>query len=101
MLHVGNPFGHRVSQSIANYVSLYPDPSPRGVNDAIADQIEQKILPKFRGLDLEVDRSHFTELINIVDELGDEVLLNELRKRVQSGTGAFLWRGLDRSEEFA
>lgn len=99
MEKVGNPFGHRISQSIANYVSLYPDRSHRGVNLAIADQIEQKILPKLRGLDLEVDRHHFTELINIVEKLDDHALLNELRQRTQSGTGAFLWRGLDRSEE--
>ena len=62
-------------------------------------QIEQKILPKLRGLDLEVEQHHFSELIDIVDRLGDQSLQAELQKRVQVGSGAFLWRGLDRSDE--
>ncbi|HJO28637.1 MAG TPA: chromosome segregation ATPase-like protein, partial [Candidatus Poseidoniia archaeon] len=99
MDRVGSPFGHRTSHGIANYVAMYPNRTAEGTSFAIADQIEQKILPNLRGLDLEADRQHFEDLMRIVDSLDDNALLNELRKRVGDGNGPFMWRGLDRSED--
>lgn len=97
---VGRPFGHRVQQAMREYVANYP-----GVDDghthkiAFADQIEQKVIPKLRGID--IMGSHLNETLDIIhrliDELGDEELskvFSESKKDRSMGT--FVWRGVTR-----
>jgi MoxR-like ATPase/predicted nucleic acid-binding Zn-ribbon protein len=50
---VNRPFGHRVYRAILDYLANYPGAStdPARCRNAMADQMEQKIIPKLRGLD--------------------------------------------------
>jgi len=90
------PFGHRVSQAITRYVSVYPAVSEQGHKDALADQIEQKILPKIRGKDLTRISSSLNHLLTIVSELGDDELVEAINKGMKNPDNTFLWSGLDR-----
>lgn len=98
---IGRPFGHRVQQAIREYVSNYP-----GVEGgltykiAFADQVEQKIIPKLRGIDLSENNSRecLDEIGDLVDELGDQELRNTFfscKDDVSAGT--FIWKGVTRS----
>jgi hypothetical protein len=93
---VGRPFGHRVNRSIHAYVSQYPDRSEQGIKNAVADQVEQRILPKLRGVDLSLEaaKSAVTDVLRVVTALGDEPLQQAIRG---GDTGQqFLWMGVDR-----
>lgn len=94
--NVGRPFGHRVNRSIHSYVSQYPDRSEQGIKNAVADQVEQRILPKLRGVDLSLEaaKSAVAGVLRVVTSLGDE----PLQQAIRSGdTGQqFLWMGVDR-----
>ncbi|MDA9264578.1 AAA family ATPase [Planctomycetota bacterium] len=95
VLHmVGSPFGHRVSQGIVEYVCQYPDQDKKA---AMADQIEQKILPKLRGKEMREVGEALTRLETAVDVLGDAQLLQAIKDGREGGSGAFIWRGLDRA----
>lgn len=98
---VGRPFGHRVQQAMRDYVANYP-----GVDDgrthkiAFADQIEQKVIPKLRGIDFM--GSHLNETLDIVhrliDELSDEELSQAFsQSKEDRSMGTFAWRGVTRS----
>lgn len=95
---VGAPFGHRVSQGIAQYVALYPDQSGDGRQLALADQIEQKLLPRLRGLDLSLLEEPLNHLQTVVRDLGDASLEQAIRQGRDTDHGTFLWTGLDRVE---
>jgi len=101
---VGRPFGFRVQQAIGQYVANYPF-----VDDgdsykfAFADQVEQKIIPKLRGVDLGDANSNecLSELETVIDELGDNELGDSFAAaRTESGKlGMFQWRGVRRRME--
>lgn len=96
----GRPFGHRLRDAILAYVVNYPnDSTSTGDNAAIADQIEFRILPKLRGIELEGREQEFDDLENLLRELNENefaVRIAEVREQQQSGTGLFVWRGLTR-----
>jgi hypothetical protein len=104
MEKLNRPFGHRVGQAIAQYVANYPrdnmvnDPIKR-LNFAMADQIEQRILPKLRGIDLEEQSGHIAEIRALVDELKDASLLKAFDASSNKEANTFIWRGVDRSGE--
>jgi hypothetical protein len=52
----GRPFGHRMRDGILSYAANYPRPvsGTLDVCEPVADQVEMRILPKLRGL--EIDR---------------------------------------------
>ncbi len=98
---VGRPFGHRVQQAMCEYVANYP-----GVDDgrthkiAFADQIEQKVIPKLRGIDF--SGTHLNESLDIIYrlivDLEDEELANAFRQSMEDHSmGTFVWRGVIRS----
>ncbi len=97
---IGRPFGHRAQQAMCLYVKNYP-----GVNDgnshklAFADQVEQKVIPKLRGIDINENNSRICldDINSLIAELGD----NELESAFSSSkddqsTGTFVWRGVTR-----
>jgi len=94
------PFGHRLGRAIMAYVANYPkfegaDP----INDALADQIEMRLLPKLRGVDAETVDAPFRELLNYVEqELGDAKLGEAIRMSMAASeeTGQFVWSGVTR-----
>jgi len=97
---VGRPFGHRVSQSIMAYVANYPGVTINDTyKDAFADQIEQKILPKLRGLDTMEGNTVFDGVGRIIDKTGDETLGKAFAEATQdNATGMFLWQGVTRQD---
>jgi hypothetical protein len=67
---VNRPFGHRVFRAILDYLANYPGASTDSTRcrNALADQIEQKIIPKLRGLDTLDDATS-----RCLDQLGDTI----------------------------
>ena len=97
---VGKPFAHRVHQAILSYAANYPRQSGQEhLRLALADQIEQRIMPKLRGLELEDNEGGLDAIRKVVEETHDQALLSAFRQGIESKTGTFLWRGLDRGEE--
>lgn len=101
---VGRPFGFRVRQAMSTYVANYP----RAGDDnryklAFADQIEQKILPKLRGLDIDESTATLNKVGSLIKSLGDAPLEEAFRRAQQESKtlGMFHWRGVTRPIEDA
>jgi predicted nucleic acid-binding Zn-ribbon protein len=96
---VGRPFAHRAWHAIKGYVSFYPGNSQSAFNDALADQIEMKILPKLNGLEL--DATGFEDvkakLSEVIEKLGDDGLKDAFNKAcTHQDQSFFKWRGVMR-----
>jgi len=97
---IGRPFGWRVKEAIHGYIANYPGVEGGAVyRTAMADQIEQKILPKLRGIDITQQQS--IQALNLVEavlsDLGDEELLEAVRDCQRDASyGTFNWRGVTR-----
>lgn len=102
MEKLNRPFGHRVAQAIARYIGNYPDDGSMDAEErlkcAMADQIEQRILPKLRGIDLEEQGGHLTEIRKLINDLGDDALLKAFDDSSNRDANTFIWRGVDRAE---
>ncbi len=102
---IRRPFAFRTHAAIRAYAANYPDQGDKGLSLAMADQIEQKILPKFRGLDPNeenVGRS-LDRIVGLLDELGDGALISAIESSRRDGTREhqFIFRGVDRSADLA
>lgn len=93
------PFGHRVAQAIQSYVANYPSWIENRVTLAMADQIEQRIMPKLRGVETGEAEQPLIAIQSVIQECDDTLLLDAFRKGANSQQGIFIWRGLDRTEE--
>ena len=93
-------FGYRVQESIRTYMANYPSSSESEVfKIAFADQLEQKIIPKLRGIDLHESSTSLAleEISNILDQVGDDELSETFQKaRSDKSTGMFIWPGVSR-----
>jgi predicted nucleic acid-binding Zn-ribbon protein len=102
MEKLNRPFGHRVAQAIARYIGNYPDDGSIDAEErlkcAMADQIEQRILPKLRGIDLEEQGGHLMEIRKLINDLGDDALLKAFDDSSNRDANTFIWRGVDRAE---
>jgi 5-methylcytosine-specific restriction endonuclease McrBC GTP-binding regulatory subunit McrB len=103
LVKIGRPFGHRVEKSILAYISNYPGIEDDGnlLREAFSDQIEQKILPKLRGLDNfeSANMTVFQEIAKVIEETEDDVLLKAFHSAsASSNTGMFMWYGVTREE---
>ena len=99
MRKIRRPFAYRVNLAIEAYVANYPRIDSDWVNYAIADQIEQKLLPKFRGLDLlehKELKAALSDLKKVVAELNDKPLLHAV-ETAQKGE-QFVWQGVNRDD---
>ncbi|KAA0578216.1 hypothetical protein [Azospirillum sp. Sh1] len=98
---MGRPFGHRLNQAILSYVANYPGSDDQGVaRIAFADQIEQRILPKLRGVELADSAAPLEKLHGLIaNDLKDDELAKALRDAMaDDGTGrTFNWRGVRRT----
>ncbi len=97
------PFGHRVGQAMLAYAANYPahdGQQQRGnIMDAMSDQVEMRLLPKLRGLELDASQDKLGRLADHVkDSLKDEQLAEEIDASIvaSADTGRFRWRGLTR-----
>jgi cytolysin (calcineurin-like family phosphatase) len=99
MTQIKRPFGFRTRNSILSYVANYPGSDADAVDDALADQIEQKILPKFRGLDARdtAVKSALGKVKGVLNELKDQPLVQAIDQ--SSKDGQFVWLGVNRFEE--
>jgi len=100
---IRRPFAFRTHLAMRTYVANYPERTDQAVKWAMADQIEQKILPKLRGLDAtmpEVEQA-LARLTDLLNELDDRLLVNAINDCRGSGEHLFTWQGVDRfqSEE--
>jgi hypothetical protein len=99
MAEIKRPFGFRTRNSILSYVSNYPSQDNDAISEALADQIEQKILPKFRGLDSRDSavKGSLSKIKSILGELKDDLLISAIDQ--SSRDGQFVWLGVNRFEE--
>jgi len=69
------------------------------LGDALADQIEQKIIPKFRGLDPRDHdvKSAIGKVRTVLSDLGDGLLCDAIDRL--SRESQFVWLGVNRFEE--
>lgn len=101
LARIGRPFGYRTRDAILAYVQQHPE-SREGIQIPFADQIEQRILPKLRGVDVAEDAGHraIDEVRRIVDRLGDGPLLSAIDQGAKAEGGhLFTWLGVERSED--
>jgi hypothetical protein len=95
----GRAFGFRLSQSITSYVANYPGDRGPDVDQALADQIEMRILPKLRGLEVEPHQETLRKLADLTrSRVGDAQLALTVENAIERGqhTGLFAWRGRER-----
>ena len=97
MEQIGKPFAHRVHQAILSYAGNYPEEANR-VQLAMADQIEQRIMPKLRGLELEGNQEALDAIKKVIKQADDAALMKAFDAAAEHHSGTFLWRGLDRSK---
>lgn len=104
MKDCGRPFGHRLYAAMLAYAANYPREDAQyrvGVDVPLADQIETRILPKLRGVEIEDNRQHIEALIKLVKEkLHDTSFAEAIEKSIEgeAGRGLFNWRGFVRDE---
>ena len=94
------PFGHRLGRAIMAYAANYPEvEGGRGVDDALADQVEMRLLPKLRGVEVDVAGPQFSKLKTFVErDLGDDALAQAIDESIALAetTGQFVWSGVMR-----
>ena len=98
---VGRPIGYRVQKAIMAYVRNYPGlGDERNYKIAFADQVELRILPKVRGIDMNSPQTGdvLDSIADVLDELGDEELRDAFSAAKVGSTdyGIFTWRGVSR-----
>ena len=101
MTKLRRPFGHRLGRSIMAYTANYPaDNGRRDIKTALADQVEMRLLPKLRGVEMENAHTELEELSDYVEkELRDTALAEAINKSTEfaeRGTGQFTWLGVTR-----
>ena len=96
----GKPFGHRLGRAILAYAGAYPEGEgiSNRVDMALADQIEMRLLPKLRGVDVEEKNGEFSRLRKMAADLGDDALAQAIQSSVDAAelTGQFVWKGVMR-----
>jgi hypothetical protein len=101
----GRPFGHRLNASMLAYAANYPKQSnlDEGLEMAMVDQIEFRILPKLRGLRIEEHSQVFERIeILVANNLNDSKFAERLRSTAEQqreAGGLFNWRGYARNTD--
>jgi hypothetical protein len=99
------PFGHRLRLAMKSYVANYPESDRfngrKKIETALADQIELRLLPKLRGLDLDdsVISHAFDDLSNMIgQDLGDKELADAVQTSIDNAgqNTQFNWGGVTR-----
>ena len=74
---IGRPFAFRVDQAIRSYVALYPSWVQDWHKKAMADQIEQRIFPKLRGVETEQATAQLQSIGQVIAQLDDPLLAGQ------------------------
>ncbi len=96
MAACGRAFGHRLYQAITSYVANYPGEHGPDIIQALSDQVETRILPRLRGLEVDPNQQGLNLLVDLVrDQIQDEGLASAINNAIQRSThtGLFVWRG--------
>jgi hypothetical protein len=88
------PFAHRINQAIQLYCINYPGDPRTNLRDAFADQLEQRIMPKLRGIDTAEFQESLGQLQALIDRIGDKELADAMHAGRQRPL--FGWQGLNR-----
>ena len=97
---IGLPFGYRINQAIFSYVANYPAVNAQNNHRlAFADQMEQRILPKMRGLDIEQNRPCFETIRAVMEKLDDKELDDAFDKAMRKDDILFSWYGVTRKQD--
>lgn len=97
LARIHRPFGQRVYQAMYRYVANYPRGISSWFESAMADQLEQKIIPRLRGLSRDTDEKAgevLDEIGRLIAGLHDQALIdafNDVRERP-----TFQWMGVNR-----
>jgi hypothetical protein len=97
---IHRPFGHRVNQAIYRYVASYPRSGNMWFQNALSDQLEQKIIPKLRGLSRDADDKAdevLDEIGGVIHKVNDDCLetaYHAARERL-----VFQWGGVNREAD--
>ncbi len=96
---IGRPFGWRVREAIRQYIANYPGIDGQNVHKiAMADQVEQKVIPKLRGSDITQSQDALNAVERVLDQLQDGDLSDAFREcKQETMYGTFNWRGVTRS----
>ena len=94
------PFAHRINQAILLYCANYPGEGRERVDHAFADQLEQRILPKLRGLDTEGFSDPLGQLQTLIEETGDKALATAMETAMEKARNRrlFSFQGVNRQD---
>ena len=97
LAEVGRPFGHRLTRAVITYAAMYPAHVEDRVDRALADQVEMRILPKLRGIELdERGERAIDQIQRIVAETNDAELSRAVDEASDTTSGRFHWLGVSR-----
>ena len=97
MAKLGRPFGYRLRRAMLAYVASYPGE----VLTALSDQVEMRLLPKARGIDVDDGgRAGLDAMVALArDRLEDEPLAEAIEQSIERSResgGRFAWQGIVR-----
>jgi predicted nucleic acid-binding Zn-ribbon protein len=86
LTRIGRPFAFRVDRAIRSYVANYPRWVANWHKRAMADQLEQRIFPKLRGIepDLNEVQNTLRDIGGVINQLEDEALSKAFKERCTS-----------------
>ncbi len=99
---VQRAFAHRTAAAMKAYCLAYPLGKLKpedGLKIAFADQIEQRVMPKLRGIDPTGagGQKAFGEVRSLIEELGDNELLTAFNRGLEANEGqSYVWYGTQR-----
>jgi hypothetical protein len=94
---LGRPFAFRVDRAIRSYIANYPRWAPNWHKRAMADQLEQRIFPKLRGIEPDQTQNALRAIGSIIDQLEDDAVKLAFRESWENQS-TFLFRGVLRDE---
>jgi hypothetical protein len=97
LTRIGRPFAFRVDRAIRSYVAKYPHWVVNRHKCAMADQIEQRIFPKLRGIEPDLAQDELKAIGRVIDQLGDEALSKAFEESWKNQS-TFHFRGVVRDE---
>lgn len=100
MRQLHRPIGHRMGVAMGAYVANYPELNGDSrISTPLADQVEMRLLPKLRGVEVETRGTQLRSLADLVEQnFEDAQLAAAIRLSLDASeeTGQFIWRGVSR-----